>query len=70
MTARYWACCAVCRKAQLLDLDRLQVDPHLDVFVRKLEQQGAAGTSTSTVVSRRQPTLACWQAGAQFAAQL
>lgn len=31
--------CAVCRKAQLLNLDRLQVDPHLDAFLQKLERQ-------------------------------
>lgn len=31
---------AVCRKAQLLDLDRLQVDPPLDAFVRKLQCEG------------------------------
>ncbi len=52
---------AVCRKAQLLNLDRLQVDPHLDAFVRKLEHQGqqaAAGTATNTVVSIK--ALICW----------
>ncbi|EFN52946.1 hypothetical protein CHLNCDRAFT_137319 [Chlorella variabilis] len=34
--------CAVCRKAQLLNLDRLQVDPHLDAFLQKLQRQQGA----------------------------
>ena len=33
---------AVCRKAQLLNLDRLQVDAPLDAFVRRLEREGSA----------------------------
>lgn len=35
--------CAVCRKAQVLNLDRLQVDPHLDAFLQKLERQQRTG---------------------------
>ncbi|PSC70630.1 CTD small phosphatase [Micractinium conductrix] len=31
--------CPVCRKAQLLDLERLHVDPHLDAFLQRLERQ-------------------------------
>ncbi len=40
--------CAVCRKAQLLNLDRLQVDPHLDAFLHKLA--GLQRSSGSTTV--------------------
>lgn len=36
--------CAVCRKAQVLNLDRLQVDPHLDAFLQKLERQQRRGS--------------------------
>jgi RNA polymerase II subunit A small phosphatase-like protein len=49
--------CPCCRKDQLLDLDRLQVDPHLSVFVNKLKQQrqqhgqAAVASTTATTTS-------------------
>lgn len=39
--------CAVCRKAQLLNLDRLQVDPHLDAFLHKLASLQRSSGSTA-----------------------
>lgn len=35
--------CAVCRQAQLLDLDKLHIDPHLDAFLQRLERQQRTG---------------------------
>ncbi|KAK9814688.1 hypothetical protein WJX72_009831 [[Myrmecia] bisecta] len=44
--------CPVCRRAQLLDLDRLKVDPHLSKYIADLQHQnaGARTTSTATVM--------------------
>ena len=51
--------CPCCRKAQLLDLDRLQVDPHLSAFVQRLDarynsaatkKMSTTTTTTTTVV--------------------
>lgn len=35
-------CCPCCRQDQLLDLDRLSVDPHLDAYVKKLSAEREA----------------------------
>ena len=43
--------CAVCRKTQLLDLDRLHVDPHLDAFLLKLQRQCGAASSSVLDIS-------------------
>ncbi|KAK9836188.1 hypothetical protein WJX81_007747 [Elliptochloris bilobata] len=41
--------CPVCRKPHILDLDRLQVDPHLNRFIEdlKLRSSGSAGEAAS-----------------------
>ncbi|EIE23454.1 hypothetical protein COCSUDRAFT_62990 [Coccomyxa subellipsoidea C-169] len=43
--------CPVCRKAHVLDLDRLQVDPHLDRFTKDLQQR-----MTPSQTSTEQPS--------------
>jgi Dullard-like phosphatase family protein len=56
--------CPCCRKDQLLDLDRLQVDPHLAAFLQGLQRTSGGGggattttttTTTSTPASQRAP---------------
>jgi RNA polymerase II subunit A small phosphatase-like protein len=36
--------CPCCRKQELLDLDRLHVDQHLEKYLKELEQSSAEGT--------------------------
>lgn len=43
--------CPVCRQPQVLNIDNLQVDPHLSQFVDGLRMSMRAGSTTSSVTS-------------------
>lgn len=51
--------CPCCRKDNLLDLDRLQVDPHLSAFVERLaaQRRAAASSTTITEVAQKEPAV-------------
>ena len=48
--------CPCCRKDQLLDLDRLQVDPHLTAFVDRLRASQTSSAMEVDVGHRQQPS--------------